>query len=130
MRTSVLACPCSLSSVVRRHRTQHASLFVSRMDPQSLSCSFCKRAQQEVKNLVAGPTVFICGACVHSYTENLSQAHERDLHRVDGGRVCSFCGLAATGTRYLDGVEDAAVCNECLRLCNDIVGPPGDNDGV
>jgi ATP-dependent protease Clp ATPase subunit len=96
------------------------------MDPQSLSCSFCKRAQQEVKKLVAGPTVFICEICVRSYTENLTQTNERELRRIDGDRVCAFCGLQATETRYVESVEDAAVCNECLRLCNDIIGPPGD----
>ena len=99
------------------------------MDPQSLICSFCKRGQQEVKKLVAGPTVFICDACVRRYTENLTQTRAHELHRVDGGRICSFCGLTPTETRHLDGVEDAAVCNECLGLCNDIIGL-GDDDAI
>lgn len=29
-----------------------------------LRCSFCGKSQDEVGDLVAGPTVFICGDCV------------------------------------------------------------------
>ena len=29
-----------------------------------LSCSFCEKAQKEVKKLIAGPNVFICDECV------------------------------------------------------------------
>jgi hypothetical protein len=30
----------------------------------TLYCSFCGKSQREVKQLVAGPTVFICDQCV------------------------------------------------------------------
>ena len=30
----------------------------------------------------------------------------------------------------LAGVEEAAICKECLGLCNDIIGPPGNDDTV
>lgn len=29
-----------------------------------LRCSFCGKSQDEVDDLVAGPTVFICGECI------------------------------------------------------------------
>jgi len=29
-----------------------------------LSCSFCRRSEQRVEKLVAGPGVYICDACV------------------------------------------------------------------
>jgi ATP-dependent Clp protease ATP-binding subunit ClpX len=29
-----------------------------------LYCSFCGKSQQEVRKLIAGPTVFICSECV------------------------------------------------------------------
>lgn len=30
----------------------------------TLYCSFCGRSQHEVEQLIAGPSVYICGACV------------------------------------------------------------------
>ena len=30
----------------------------------ALYCSFCGKSQHEVRKLIAGPTVFICGECV------------------------------------------------------------------
>jgi ATP-dependent Clp protease ATP-binding subunit ClpX len=32
--------------------------------PEVLNCSFCGKSQQEVKKLIAGPTVYICDECV------------------------------------------------------------------
>jgi ATP-dependent Clp protease ATP-binding subunit ClpX len=34
------------------------------MDKKALHCSFCSKTQNEVKKLIAGPTVFICNECV------------------------------------------------------------------
>jgi hypothetical protein len=31
---------------------------------EDLRCSFCNKAQSEVRKLIAGPTVFICDECV------------------------------------------------------------------
>jgi ATP-dependent protease Clp ATPase subunit len=100
------------------------------MNPKSVSCSFCDRGRQEVKKLVAGPTVFICDICVRGYTSNLTPTNNEKLQRVGDGRACSFCGQTATETRRLAGREDLAICNECLNLCNDIIGPQEDDDGV
>ncbi|MGH9769221.1 MAG: ClpX C4-type zinc finger protein [Blastocatellia bacterium] len=30
----------------------------------TLRCSFCGKSQNEVKKLIAGPTVYICNACI------------------------------------------------------------------
>jgi ATP-dependent Clp protease ATP-binding subunit ClpX len=32
--------------------------------PQILRCSFCMKAQADVRKLIAGPEVFICDECV------------------------------------------------------------------
>jgi len=31
---------------------------------ESLRCSFCNKSQNDVRKLIAGPTVFICDECV------------------------------------------------------------------
>lgn len=37
----------------------------TRANQREYHCSFCGKAQTEVKTLVAGPGVFICDECVH-----------------------------------------------------------------
>ena len=37
---------------------------MSKKEEQSYQCSFCGRAQEEVKKLIAGPSVYICDECV------------------------------------------------------------------
>ena len=33
-------------------------------EPETLRCSFCNKDQNDVRKLIAGPTVFICDECV------------------------------------------------------------------
>jgi ATP-dependent Clp protease ATP-binding subunit ClpX len=35
-----------------------------RKSDELLRCSFCGKSQNEVKKLIAGPTVYICNECV------------------------------------------------------------------
>ncbi len=37
-----------------------------------LHCSFCNKSQNDVKKLIAGPTVFICDECVDVCNEIIS----------------------------------------------------------
>ena len=37
----------------------------------ALRCSFCSKNQDEVKQLIAGPTVYICNECVSNYLSTL-----------------------------------------------------------
>lgn len=101
-----------------------------------LTCSFCGRSQHEVRKLIAGPGCYICESCV-ALTEGVantgSPAHTRlgPVHAVpaqDERAQCSFCGkhrclvtsLAArpAGPGLTD--RPAAICTECLSLCNEI----------
>jgi hypothetical protein len=34
------------------------------MEGHSLTCTFCRRSEHQVRKLVAGPGVYICDACV------------------------------------------------------------------
>ena len=38
-----------------------------------LACSFCRKRQDEVRQLIAGPTVYICDECVRRYADVLAQ---------------------------------------------------------
>src|SRR3546814_13345282 len=50
-----------------------------------LHCSFCGNSQSEVRNLIAGPGVFICSECVDLCSATLrKQLAERNLLRGSG----------------------------------------------
>ena len=39
----------------------------------SLYCRFCSKSQQEVRKLIAGPTVFICDECCAGSEQSIDQ---------------------------------------------------------
>ncbi|OIP91960.1 MAG: ATP-dependent protease ATP-binding subunit ClpX [Syntrophobacteraceae bacterium CG2_30_61_12] len=43
-----------------------------------LRCSFCGKSQDEVKKLIAGPTVYICDECVGLCNEIIAEEYERE----------------------------------------------------
>ena len=49
------------------------------MSDKILYCSFCGKSQQEVSQLIAGPTVFICDECVDLCADIM-----REKRAVDG----------------------------------------------
>ena len=43
-----------------------------------LLCSFCGKSQDEVKKLIAGPSVFICDECIQLCNEIIAEEYSRD----------------------------------------------------
>ena len=108
-----------------------------------LSCSFCTASQHEVRKLIAGPGVYICDACVglaggvvgsgRPAATRLGQL--RAVPEDDSQAQCSFCGkhrdqlasLAALSpepeaeTKPEAPNEPAAICQECVSLCEEIL---------
>jgi hypothetical protein len=103
-----------------------------------LECTFCGKAQKEVRKLIAGPHAFICDGCVTLAETVISSGQPVGTALGSINAVpehaprlrCSFCGkdrgqapgLAAmpAGTGRTAG-EFAAICSECLALCNEII---------
>lgn len=52
---------------------------------KKLSCSFCNKAQDDVKKLIAGPSVFICNECVLLCNEILVEEEQIDSGKVTDG---------------------------------------------
>jgi len=46
--------------------------------PGELVCSFCGKSQDEVKKLIAGPSVYICDECVSLCNEIIQEEYEQD----------------------------------------------------
>ncbi|MGH3202300.1 MAG: ClpX C4-type zinc finger protein [Streptosporangiaceae bacterium] len=121
----------------------------SRTRQQLLSCTFCGKPQNQVRKLIAGPGVFICGGCVtlarHVIAEGRTATTERGpIHVVPEQQPrarCNFCGkqrdqVAAqagiplcageTITQKTTGKTSeknghAIICDQCLDLCDEII---------
>jgi ClpX C4-type zinc finger len=103
-----------------------------------LACTFCGRSQREVRKLVAGPGVYICDGCIalaggvvgSGSAAGTPLGPMRAVPEQGGGTRCRFCakrrdhvtGLAAMPAGSGDTFAGpAAICMECLSLCNEIL---------
>ena len=41
-----------------------------------MNCSFCGKSADEVKNLIAGPSVYICDECVERFNEIIAEENK------------------------------------------------------
>jgi ATP-dependent Clp protease ATP-binding subunit ClpX len=46
--------------------------------PPELLCSFCGKSQDEVKKLIAGPSVYICDECIELCNDIIAEEYERE----------------------------------------------------
>jgi ClpX C4-type zinc finger/Glyoxalase superfamily protein len=53
--------------------------------PRTLYCSFCGKSQHEVRKLIAGPSVFICDACVDLCTDIVEPDEDKELFQLMTG---------------------------------------------
>jgi ATP-dependent Clp protease ATP-binding subunit ClpX len=49
-----------------------------------LLCSFCGKGQDEVRKLIAGPSVYICDECIQLCTEIIAEEHNQEKDTVSG----------------------------------------------
>ncbi|MBW2451301.1 MAG: ATP-dependent Clp protease ATP-binding subunit ClpX [Deltaproteobacteria bacterium] len=52
-----------------------------------LSCSFCGKAQEEVKKLIAGPAVYICDECIELCKDIIAEEAQLDEAPTGSGRL-------------------------------------------
>jgi ribosomal protein L37AE/L43A len=95
-----------------------------------LSCSFCGKNQKQVHKLIAGPGVYICDECVERVRAVLAPpgttvrtpiATIEPVGAADGAEQCSFCGKRRLQVAAMAATGNAATCNECLDLCDEII---------
>jgi hypothetical protein len=93
-----------------------------------LSCSFCGKNQKQVKKLIAGPGVYVCGGCVdlvHAVLAAPSKTATTPIATIEqvGAEAralqCSFCRKPRQQVAAMASAGDARMCNECLDLCSE-----------
>ena len=73
-----------------------------------LSCSFCGQPQDAVRKLIAGPTVFICDACV-DVCRDIIRDDERFERRQRLASASAASGPDASLMQLLDRVAELPV---------------------
>ena len=90
---------------------------------KTLYCSFCGKSQHEVKKLIAGPSVFICGECIDLCNDIIREEVPGDAAPVGSkGDLLTPSDIKANLDNYVIGQERAkrtlsvAVYNHYKRL--------------
>src|SRR5262245_35997922 len=106
----------------KRHR-KGDSLF----SEQKLSCSFCKKTQDDVRKLIAGPSVYICDDCVQVCVDIITHdglvergATEQvdpvvpETPRWSASARCTLCRLPVIVEEALNVESRALLCRACV----------------
>lgn len=86
-----------------------------------LHCSFCKKSQNEVKKLVAGPSVYVCNECIKLCNRILEEDREV-VSKDEAIKLPTPHGIKEFLDQYVVGQEDAkkvlavAVYNHYKRI--------------
>ena len=90
----------------------------------NLICSFCGKTQEEVRKLVAGPSVYICDECVDLCNDILTEEFDGHTHQTNRMAVPTPKDIKASLDDYIIGQEHAkkvlsvAVHNHYKRIQN------------
>lgn len=89
---------------------------------KDLSCSFCGKHQNEVKKLIAGPTVFICNECIALCNDILREENNKSLFDGKEGKkpspeeILKILNDFVIGQDYAKKVLSVAVYNHYKRI--------------
>lgn len=88
----------------------------------TLVCSFCNRSQEEVRKLIAGPSVYICDECIDLCNDIIAEEVEQDDVETTQSKIPRPREIKAFLDQYVIGQEHAkkvlsvAVHNHYKRL--------------
>ncbi len=72
-----------------------------------VTCSFCGKSQDEVKKLIAGPTVYICNECIDLCNEIVSEDRQQELEAQTEAAILKPMAIKDHLDEYVIGQEQA-----------------------
>ena len=108
---------------------------------ENLHCSFCGKSQDEVRKLIAGPTVYICDECIDLCNDIIAEECDQEeslpgAPQAAGEQanpwwtapfVCPLCRLPKTRADVLFVASQRWICRACAELVRTIAA---DDDPV
>lgn len=88
----------------------------------TLVCSFCNRTQEEVRKLIAGPSVYICDECIDLCNDIIAEEVDQDDTPSVGSKIPrpreikTFLDQYVVGQEYAKKVLSVAVHNHYKRI--------------
>jgi hypothetical protein len=107
---------------------------------EKLYCSFCKKSQEQIRKLIAGPNVFICDECVDVCVDIVSDpsaSAPRSAQGLNEASVgtsplltarCSLCRTLAVVEELVALVGRGAICKACVWAVRHATDPEEDAD--
>jgi ATP-dependent Clp protease ATP-binding subunit ClpX len=97
---------------------------MAKKDEEALKCSFCGKGQDEVKKLIAGPTVYICNECIELCNEIIAdelyaEASGEAFPKLPTPReIHAALNDYVIGQEYAKRILSVAVHNHYKRIYN------------
>ena len=108
-----------------------------RLVGEPLRCSFCNKVENDVRKLIAGPSVFICDECVELCVEIIAndprlqalsqdstesqRRHATTATLPQNSAACCLCGKSASLTEMLPVENRGLLCGECADVIEDAI---------
>src|SRR4051794_4444545 len=80
---------------------------IEKRDGASLTCSFCGKAQKEVKKLIAGPTVYICDECIGLCNDIIAEEIEKEDQSYGSSSIPKPAQIKKVLDEYVIGQDRA-----------------------
>ena len=90
----------------------------------TMSCSFCRKSQEECRKIVAGPQVCICDECICNSIQCFIKGEAESDQTKE---PCSFCGKRSSFDNQMYTSSSHNICQECIMLCIEICLEPLSN---
>lgn len=101
-------------------------MFDSTNDSGAIVCSFCGKSQDQVKQIVAGPGVYICNECVELCQQIIADAGDKPAEDFSLNKLPAPAEIMKNLDQYIIGQKQAkknlsvAVYNHYLRINNQL----------